>query len=124
MSGLNVVVDTSLLVNFFNGSSEAKEFIKDCDLWISGITEIEILSSPRLNPVEKKLIREFIRQTTVIDLLTPIKEIAIQLRLSKTLKLPDAIIAATALHLDFPLLSYDKAFRKVKDLNFVFIDTK
>jgi predicted nucleic acid-binding protein len=121
MNGHNIVVDTSLLVNFFNGSPVAKEIIEDQDLWISGITEIEILSSPKLSPSEKKLIREFIQQTTVIDLLAPIKEIAIQLRISKTLKLPDSIIAATALHLDFPLISYDKEFSKVKDLNFMFL---
>jgi predicted nucleic acid-binding protein len=121
MNGHNIVVDTSVLVNFFNGSLTAKEALKSNDLWISGITEIEILSSPTLTSAEKNLIKEFIKQTTTIDLLVPVKEIAIQLRLSKILKLPDAIIAATALHFDFPLLSYDKAFSKVRGLNFVLL---
>lgn len=121
MNGHNIVVDTSVLVNFFNGSLTAKEALKNSDLWISGITEIEILSSSTLTVIEKNLIKGFLKQTTIIDLLSPIKEISIQLRLSKILKLPDAIIAATALHFDFPLLSYDKEFSKVKELNFILL---
>jgi predicted nucleic acid-binding protein len=57
-----------------------------------------------------------------VDLATPIKEIAVELRLSKTLKLPDAIIAATSIYLDFPLFTYDKAFRKVKHLNVILLE--
>jgi predicted nucleic acid-binding protein len=122
MNGHNVVVDTSVLVNFFNGKQLAREIIEGQELWLSGITEIELLSFTKLSATDRKLIQDFIKQCTVLDLLSPIKQIAIELRQSKTLKLPDAVIAATALHLDFPLLSYDKAFRKVKDLHFVLLE--
>jgi predicted nucleic acid-binding protein len=30
----------------------------------------------------------------------------------------DSIIAATALHLSIPILTYDKGFKKIKELNF------
>lgn len=122
MNGGNIVGDTSLIINFFNGKENAKESISEKDLWLSGISEIEILASPKLTFKERKQIREFLRTATVIDLLGPIKDIAIELRVTKTLKLPDAIIAATAIYLGFPLCTYDKAFGKVENLNVVLLD--
>jgi predicted nucleic acid-binding protein len=122
MSGHNIVADTSLLINFFNGSASARNFLEEREIWISGITEIELLSYNKLTAPERRLIKDFLKHITVVDLLNPIKEIAVELRLSKTLKLPDTIIAATSLYLDFPLFTYDKSFRKVKHLNVILLE--
>ncbi len=46
-----------------------------------------------------------------------IKQKAIQLRQVHRLKLPDGIVAATALYLDCPLMSADKGFSKIKEVN-------
>ena len=118
----NILADTSLLINFFNGNSTAKKFLIEADIWISGITEIELLSSSNITSTEKRLLKDFLKNTIIIDLLPAIKEIAVDLRISKTLKLPDAIIAATAIHKNFPLITYDKAFGKVPELNLVLIE--
>lgn len=50
------VADTSLLINFFNGHPVAITCMEDRDIWISGVTEIEVLSSAKLSLKEKKLI--------------------------------------------------------------------
>lgn len=105
MNGSNIVADTSLLINFLNGNSVGRNFLEDREIWISGISEIEILAYNKLSTAERKLVKDFLKQTTIVDLATPIKEIAVELRLSKTLKLPDAIIAATSIYLDFPLFT-------------------
>lgn len=46
-----------------------------------------------------------------------IKDIAIKIRRNYRLKLPDAVIAATALHLDLPLITRNmKDFKDIPDL--------
>ncbi len=48
MSGNDVVVDTSLIINLFNGVTEVQPLIEGRNLFISVISEIEILSFPKL----------------------------------------------------------------------------
>lgn len=48
MSG-SIVADTSLLVNFFNGVEISKRVMEEQDIYISCITEIELLSYSHLS---------------------------------------------------------------------------
>ena len=68
MSGANIVADTSLLINFFNGSEIANNFLKDRTIWISGITEIELLAFPKLSSQDRKVIQSFLSECFVINL--------------------------------------------------------
>ena len=65
---------------------------------------------------EGKIIREFIKQCKVININNPIKEETIQIRKKYQTKLPDSIIIASALYLDFPLITADSEFKKVEEL--------
>lgn len=121
MSGDNIVADTSVLINFFNGHEFAKEFLEGRNIWLSGISEIEVLSFPGLSVNDKKLIRSFFNECKIIDLTPEIKEVAIEIRSRHKTKLPDAVIAATAIHLDFPLFTMDKGFKKITELQSVII---
>ena len=38
------------------------------------------------------------------------------------IKLPDAIIAATAIYLDMPLLTFDRGFRNISNLKLIMLD--
>jgi hypothetical protein len=60
MSGSNIVADTSLIINFFNGINGVKNLIEGRSLFISLITEIEILSFPDLSDSDKIKIKEFL----------------------------------------------------------------
>jgi predicted nucleic acid-binding protein len=122
MNGNNIVADTSLLINFFNGNEPAKKILQEQQIWISAITEIELLSHPKLKSEEVKLINSFLNECLILDLTKPVKQIAIKLRRKKMLKLPDAIIAATSIHLDFPLVTMDSDFNKIKNLNAVVLE--
>ncbi len=51
-----------------------------------------------------------------------IDKYAIEVKQKYNLKIPDAIIAGTALYLDVPLLTADTDFIKVKPLDIVLID--
>jgi len=122
MNGNNIVADTSLLINFFNGREPARKILQGQQIWISVITEIELLSFPSLKKDDIKLLNSFLNECIILDLTKPIKQIAINLRRNKKLKLPDSIIAATSIHLDFPLVTMDSDFNKVSKLNTVVID--
>ena len=56
-----------------------------------------------------------------IDLNNKIKEQTIQLKKQNQIKLPDAIIAATAIVNKVPLVTADKGFSKVKGLILILI---
>jgi len=122
MSGNNIVADTSLLVNFFNGIEPARKILKGRQIWVSAITEIELLSFSSLKKTEIKLIKSFLKECIISELTRPVREIAIDVRKKDRLKLPDAIIAATSIHLDFPLVTMDSDFNNVRKLNAVILD--
>ena len=123
MSGSNIVADTSLLINFFNGFEPAKRVLNDSHIWVSVITEMELLSYPQLSKKEADLIQSFLDECIISELTKPIRDIAIQLRKKHKLKLPDAIIAANSIHLGFPLATMDSDFNKVKELNALVLET-
>lgn len=49
---------------------------------------------------------------SIIDINSEIKKCVIELRKSRKIKLPDAIIAATAMSLNIPFMSADKQLKK------------
>lgn len=122
MNGNNIVADTSLLVNFFNGIEPAKKILNEQHIWVSVITEIELLSYPLLTDKDDRIIRSFLDHCMVIELSEVIRELAIKTRKEFSLKVPDAIIAATSMHLDFPLITMDTDFKKIDSLNVVILE--
>lgn len=81
---------------------------------ISIITKIELLSWPKISTAEIGTISEFLSNFESIGLTEEIKIVTIQLRKSTSLKIPDAVIAATALTQAVPLLTNNlKDFEKV-----------
>lgn len=62
---------------------------------------------PWLSPEDEAKICDFLSDVTIIDLNREIKTSAIALRRQYRLKLPDALIAATAQHLQADLYSND-----------------
>lgn len=83
---------------------------------VSVITEMELLSYPALDATSEKQIREFLNEVAVIGLTQDVQARAIQLRRQEQLKLPDAIVAATALVFDAELLTNDKKLQRVPGL--------
>lgn len=103
------VFDSNILIYYLNGifSSSRREQIAD---WIrqgaliSVISRIEVLgfSQPQR---EHSRARTFLTLFQEIDLEEDIVEKTISVRRRQTIKVPDAIIAATALNLDLPLVT-------------------
>ena len=121
MSGDSIVVDTSLIINLFNGIEEVQDLLTGRTLFVSIISEIEVLSFSGLSITEKDLLRDFISKCHVVDIEPAIKELTIAIRAKSKVKLPDAIIAATAIYYDLPLFTMDKGFKRLDDLQAVIL---
>jgi predicted nucleic acid-binding protein len=92
------------LENFFSAQGEYEKCV-------SVITFIETLADPDMTIDEEAAARDFLSGCAIIDITQEIREKAILIRrFRKSLKLPDAIIAATAIELESMLLSTDTHF--------------
>lgn len=75
---------------------------------ISVISELELLAYPGLASSEEQRVRAFLEDIPVTDLTQAVKHHAVDLRKRSGLKLPDAIVAATAVALEATLLTNDQ----------------
>ena len=119
MSGNRLFVDTNILLYFLQGDQEVIEMVVDKDIVISFITELELLSFPNLSVESEETIKGLLKSCLVIDITQDIKDLTIRFGRKSKLKLPDLIIAATAFHYKLPLLTADKQFRMIKELNII-----
>lgn len=94
--------------------------IIDHESLISFITKIELLVWNPSNPDDLKVYHSFVSGSSVIGINEEIIQETIQIRKNYNLKLPDAIIAATAISNDCTLISdNDKDFLKIPSLEYI-----
>ena len=119
MSGNSLLVDTNVLIYYFDGKPKAEKLIKGNHIFVSSITAIELLGYPGLSPHQEQTIRSFLNNCQLVELTPAIREQTIKLRQSMKIKTPDAIIAASALELSLPLATEDTDFDKIPNLTVV-----
>ena len=83
---------------------------------ISVISELELLAYPGLVSSEEQRVRAFLADIPITDLTQSVKHHAVDLRKRFGLKLPDAIVAATALALEATLLTNDQRLLVLADI--------
>jgi predicted nucleic acid-binding protein len=105
MSQPLIVLDTNIALYYLGGRLTAP--LPSGLYHVSIITEMELLSYPNLSRSEEQQIQSFLSQLLIVDIDTPIKNMAIALRKQHRLKLPDAIVSATAQSLNAVLLTND-----------------
>ena len=64
---------------------------------ISVITEMELLAWPSLTAQEEATVKSFLKSVVLCELTAGIRQVAVRLRRERRLKLPHAIVCATAL---------------------------
>jgi predicted nucleic acid-binding protein len=116
MSGTDYLVDTNILIHLGNGDPAITEFLQGKNIFVSFISEMELLSKPGLTAENIKILQAMISSCILVDFNHEIKVDAIKLRRNHRLKLPDAIIAAPAKNLRLPLLTSDKDFKKISGI--------
>jgi len=94
---VKALFDTCILIDYLNGIQSAKDEIELFkDKAISTITWMEVMVGGDKNPQIN--IEQWLSQTfTIINLDQPISIKSVEIRKSRKIKLPDAIIHATAL---------------------------
>jgi len=122
MSGNSLLLDTNIILYFLSGDDTLIPLFEGRNLIVSIITEIELLGYSGLSDEELNKTEEFLEICTIINLDTDIKKEAISLRRKQKLKLPDAVILATAHSLKIPLITADSDFKKVKQANIIFYE--
>jgi predicted nucleic acid-binding protein len=66
-------------------------------------------------------LKDFLSECYIVDIEPQIKELTIDIRSKSKIKLPDSIIAATAIYFDMPLLTTDRGFNRIPDLDAVIL---
>ncbi len=120
MSGNKLFVDTNIVLYLLAGDKTLATLLAGKNLYLSFVTQLELLGYEGLKKKDTKIIEEFIGDCTVIDINTAIKSEVIQLRKAHKMKLPDCIIAASSIYMDIPLISADTYFKKIKELDFLY----
>lgn len=116
MNGLDLAVfcDTNIAIYLLSGDSELAEMLQGMEVHIS---ELELLSKPNITTDETAATKAFINQCFVVNISEGVKKRTIEIRKRSKIKLPDAIIAASASVCGLPLLTADKQFEKISELN-------
>ena len=120
MSGSKYLADTNILLYLIAGNEAVFEFIND-EFFIAEVSEIELLGNKGILDTQLKYRKQIIDRCTIVSLSENIKRLTIQLKQNYTIKIPDAIIAATSIYLNLPLLTADKDFKKIKELDLLLI---
>ncbi len=110
------LLDTNIVLYFLNGDEVLFEILDKKTIYISFITEMELLSYGKYSVPEETKVKEFLGDCYIVEMNAAIKQQAIKIRKAHKLKLPDSIIAATTIDLNIPLLTADIEFNKLKSM--------
>ena len=119
------LIDTSGVIKYLNETFSLSglafmDEVVDSECLISFITQIElqVWNPPNANDII--VYRSFVTQSIILGISDEIIQKTIHIRRSYGLKLPDALIAATALINNFTLIAdNDKDFATVPDLKYI-----
>ena len=120
MSGIDFLADTNFLIHLNQGESFVEPFL-DYGFAVSFITEIELLGAFSISKIQRNQFKNLLDDCLVLDLNYQIKQECIAIRNKYKIKIPDAIIAATAVIYNIPLITSDKGFDKIKEIDLLFI---
>jgi len=113
------IIDTNVAIDYLDNKLPdiGSSFIVGITFQISVITRMELLSWTNAADAQLKVLQQFVNESFEYSLTESVIVKAIALRKTYKIKLPDAIIAATALVHGLTLLTRNMMdFHKIKDL--------
>ena len=129
MSGNGYLLDTNAIVQLLKGNKELIAVLGAADFIATSIVaEMEYLSFSGLSDSDVALYQAFRERIQVYDVPsadTAFTQLVVKARKEHGLKLPDAIIAGTAMANGLTILTADDHFKKVKSpwkVNFFTVD--
>lgn len=128
--GKKFLIDTCVIVKFLGGDfpdatlNKLEEILND-HFSISFITKIELLSFVSPHPEDIQIRRRFLEMAELLMVNHTIIDSCILIRQQTKVKLPDTLIAATAISHNLTLLSdNDKDFLKVVPLGLSYLNPR
>lgn len=126
MNGNRYLLDTNAIAAVLQGNKPLLRRLSNADwIGISVISQIEILAFAGLTDADRDLFEQFKQRVTVVGLDAKDEEsirLIVRLRQQYHLKIPDAIIAATAIKEMASLLTGDSQLKSVPDVHAVDIN--
>ena len=119
MNGRDLLADTNILIRFLKGDADVRDIVADNNIHISFITELELYSKASLTPADEDAIANLVGGSTVLPYQEAMRNLVIGIRRGARLKLPDCIIAATAVFHHLPLLTQDMDFKRASDVTLI-----
>lgn len=118
MSGIKYLLDTNFLLGMFKSTPEVLAALDSRPLLASecaysAVTRMELLGFAAITAQEDALIRSRLSALIYLPIDTAVEDRAIELRRTRRVKLPDALIAATALCHGLELLTLDAGLQSV-----------
>lgn len=124
--GTTYLLDTNTAIYFLDGllPQSALVFVTDAlneqGSFLSVITKIELLGWQAGSPQKMRDVEDFVQDSEIVPLTDAVVDKTVEIRRTVKIKLPDAVIAATAIVHDFTLISRnDDDFRKVPGLKYL-----
>ena len=114
------ILDTNIMIYFAAGDAEVYDFVNKemalGEIAVPTICIVEFLSFQKITKNEKDNFLLFANKLSILPLDYQSALAAAQLRLTYNLKVVDSVIAAAAITRGGILVSRDKEFKKIKEL--------
>jgi predicted nucleic acid-binding protein len=120
--GKGYLIDSNVIIDFFNKSlpDRGRDLLFNIEPIISIITLIEIFSGNKASPHEIKELKDFCEIATIHNVDRDVALIAIDIRIKNKIKLPDALIAATAIFYNLVLITRNISdFKTIEGLEII-----
>lgn len=121
MNGIDFLADTNFLIHIHQGNKIVEPFL-DFSFATSFITEIELLGVFSINKTQRVAMENLLKDCYIVEMRNDIKDLSIKLKQKYKIKIPDAIIAASSIVYETPLVTSDADFKNLKELSLVFIE--
>ena len=110
-----IIFDSSAVIKFLDKEPDFIDLapkLESDDCFVSLITKMETLGWPDITSKDEIRINDFLSKVTILPITGQITDATIAIRRATKLKLPDAIIGATAVVIDAEVVSTDPHFSK------------
>ncbi len=119
MNGNRYLIDTNIAIYLLAGDERIADILDQNQIYLSFISELELLSFKKLSKEEETIIKNFLDEIIVIDINKKIKDFVIDLRKKRKIKLPDSIIVATGKFLNIPLITADQQLKSINETQII-----
>jgi predicted nucleic acid-binding protein len=116
-----MLLDSNIIIYAFQPEyANIKQFLKSGSFTVSAITQLEVMGYWRLSEFEYRRFESFFSELNIFPVTNDVIALAISLRLKRSMGLADAIIAATALIHQMPLVTHNtQDFQRIDGLKLI-----